>query len=79
MINTPTKKQLDFESGFIAKQRDLVFSLLEEYYQKHPRVCAFEKAKTKKLFNRSFDSEIDFLYEESKEYFELYLQDHKEN
>lgn len=79
MTKTPTKLQLDFESSFIAKKRALIFDLLEEYYQKHPRVCAFEKAKTKKLLNRSFDSEIDFLFEESHEYFELYMQDHKEN
>ena len=76
MKKYPNKKELNFESNYIAKQRVLIFTLLEQHYEQHPNICVFEKVKTKKLLNRSFDSEIDFLHEDSQEYFELFLSDH---
>ena len=72
--------KVDIESKNLEKYERLC-TLLIEHYAKNNRlkVNVYEERKIKKLLNRMFDNEIDYLQNEPEDYFELYGDDHLQN
>ena len=69
-------RNIDIERDFIIKTRALA---LEKLKDSSGTIDAFTIDKMKKLINRMIDNEIDFLYDETEEYLDLYCKDHLKN
>ena len=72
--------KVDIESKNLVKYERLCTQLIEHYAKKNRlKVNVYEERKIKKLLNRMFDNEIDYLHNEPEDYFELYGDDHLQN
>ena len=59
------------EINFIIKLKDLLIGQIEN----HNKFSLFEKSKSKKIVERLINNELDYLFENPEEYFELYISD----
>jgi hypothetical protein len=72
--------KVDIESENLKKYEKICSQLIAHYAKKNrPKINVFEERKIKRLLERMFENELDYLHNEPEDYFELYGDDHLQN
>ena len=72
--------KVDIESKNLKKYEKLCSQLIAHYSKKNrSKINIFEERKIKQILERMFENELDYLYNEPEDYFELYGNDHLQN
>ena len=72
--------KVDIEACNLKKYERLCTKLIEHYSSKNrSKITVYEERKIKKVLERMFSNELDYLQTEPEDYFELYGDDHLQN
>ena len=79
-MDTNTNRKMKIERDFLIRTRELLKAQIgtDVNYEWH-NLDVFTLDKINKLIDRMIDNELDYLVEETDEYFELYCKDHLKN
>ena len=81
ILDMNTNRKLEIERDFLIRTRELLKAQIgrDVNYERHNFLDVFTLDKINKLIDRMIDSELDYLVEETDEYFELCCKDHLKN
>ena len=72
--------KIQVEKKFLHKTEDLIQEVLENHMNSPEcKLDAFTKTKIKKLVIRVVNQEVEYLYDDPQNYFEIYGEDHLNN
>lgn len=73
-------EKIKTEKQFLFDSEELILKLLKNYMNTNAcKLDAFTKAKINGLVTRVVSQEVEYLYEDPENYFEIYGQDHLNN
>jgi hypothetical protein len=72
--------KIQIEKKFLHNTEELIQELLENHMRSSQcQLDAFTKSKIKKLVTRVVNQEVEYLYDDPQNYFEIYGEDHLNN
>ena len=72
--------KIQIEKKFLHNTEGLIQELLEKHMgSSQCQLDAFTKTKIKKLVTRVLNQEVEYLYDDPQNYFEIYGEDHLNN
>ena len=72
--------KIQIEKKFLHNTEELIQELLENHMSSSQcQLDAFTNAKIKKLVTRVVSQEVEYLYDDPQNYFEIYGEDHLKN
>ena len=74
------EEKIKTEEVFLHNTKELIQELLEKHMSSSQcQLDAFTKTKIKKLVTRVVNQEVEYLYDDPQNYFEIYGEDHLNN
>ena len=72
--------KIKIEKKFLHNTEELIQELLKHHMKSSKcKLDAFTKTKIKKLVTRVVNQEVEYLYDDPQNYFEIYGEDHLNN